>query len=99
GVDLRTQLTQREFGYTKAGDKINLESKDDMQERLGGEAAAPDIADALATTWAQEMAPRMGPGGQPYRQKEAEHEFDPLEYDSPEKERVWDMVNRTWIRI
>ena len=79
GVDLRTQLTQREFGYTIAGDKINLESKKDMQERLGGEAAAPDIADALGCTFAAEVAPVLRPGGQPYLRPEAVHEFDPLD--------------------
>lgn len=79
GVDLRTQLTQREFGYTKAGDKINLESKKDMQERLGGEAAAPDIADALACTFAAEVAPILRPGDQPYAHSMAVHEFDPLD--------------------
>ncbi len=79
GADLRTQLTQREFGYTKAGDKINLESKDDMQERLGGEMSAPDIADALATTWAQEMAPRIGFGSEHHRKSETVHEFDPMD--------------------
>ena len=79
GADLRTQLTQREFGYTKAGDKINLEAKDDMQERLGSEMAAPDIADALATTWAQEMAPRIGFGSEHHRKNETVHEFDPMD--------------------
>ena len=99
GTDLKMQLTQREFGYTKVGDKINLESKDDMQERLGGEMEAPDIADALACTWATEVAPMLRPGGQPYVGTSTVHEFDPLEYDGPKKERVWDMGNRRWVNL
>ena len=80
GLDLKTQLTQREFGYTRVGDKINLESKDDMQERLGGEAVAPDIADALACTFAMDVAPKMTTALMAAGMKrEALHEFDPLD--------------------
>ncbi len=79
GLDLRTQLTQREFGYTIAGDKINLESKKDMQQRLGGEAASPDIADALACTFAEEVAPRQGFGSEHHNKHETVHEFDPMD--------------------
>lgn len=50
--ELRDQLTQREYGITNAG-RINLESKKDMKER-GVES--PDIADALALTWATEVS-------------------------------------------
>ena len=98
GLDLRMQLTQREFGYTISGDKINLESKENMQERLGGEAASPDIADALACTWAAEVAPALRPWGQPYAGAEAVHEFDPLE-DDPEPRRAWDMGNKKWVNL
>ena len=52
------QLTQWEFGYTVQGNKISLETKKDMKSRLGGAAASPDIADALACTFAQDVAPR-----------------------------------------
>lgn len=55
GLVLHTQLTQREFGYTQLGNKVHLESKDKMKERLGGEFASPDVADALACTFAQEV--------------------------------------------
>ena len=58
GADLQRQLTQREYGYTQAGNKLNLESKDDMKERVGGDFASPDIADALALTFAMDVAPR-----------------------------------------
>lgn len=57
GADLKRQLTQREFDYTTQGNKIHLESKKDMKARLGG-GASPDVADALACTFAQEVAPR-----------------------------------------
>ncbi|HZX69757.1 MAG TPA: hypothetical protein VFE77_02980 [Rhodanobacter sp.] len=56
GVKLKEQLTQREFGYTKLGNKVHLEAKADMKERLGSGAGSPDLADALATTFAAEVA-------------------------------------------
>ncbi len=49
---LVSQLTQREYGFTDVG-KIHLESKKDIKKR-GGES--PDIADALALTFASEIA-------------------------------------------
>ncbi len=57
GMDIQTQLTQREFGYTVNGQRIHLEPKSDMKERLGSEASSPDIADALALTYAMDVAP------------------------------------------
>ena len=56
GNDLRQDLTQREFGYTITGNKLHLETKKDMKER-GLES--PDLADALALTYAEEVAPTM----------------------------------------
>jgi len=80
GVELKTQLTQREFGYTKLGHKVHLEAKRDMKARLGGAAASPDIADALACTFAQEVAPRKLAGSDLYASEgKAKHEYDPLE--------------------
>lgn len=58
GQELYEQLTQRQFGYTKQGNYIHLESKKDMKERLGTLTASPDIADALACTFYQPVAPR-----------------------------------------
>ena len=49
-TDLKTQMTQREFGYTLK-DQINLESKRDMKDRLGNDIGSPDLADALAVTY------------------------------------------------
>lgn len=61
GTDLQRQLTQREFGYMAGSQQIHLETKADMKERLGSEAgSSPDIADALALTFAQEVAPNSG---------------------------------------
>lgn len=57
---LKTELTAREYAFTKK-DQINLESKSDMKDRGVG---SPDIADALALTYAQEVAsaPAFQPG-------------------------------------
>ena len=51
-------MTQREFSYTLLGNKINLESKKDMKERLGGDYSSPDVADALALTFAYPVSKR-----------------------------------------
>jgi len=76
GQILKEQLTQREFSYTLMGNKINLESKQDMKERLGGEYSSPDVADALALTFAQDVAADNGFGtsDQPLQ---VQHEYDP----------------------
>jgi hypothetical protein len=81
GQELRDQLTQREFGLTLSGNKISLESKEDMADRLGDHTASPDIADALALTFAMEIASeilgiRDTLGNQGLT---AESEYDPLE--------------------
>jgi hypothetical protein len=56
---LKAELTGREYAFTKT-DQINLESKSDMKDRGLG---SPDIADALALTFAQDVAD--APGFQP----------------------------------
>jgi len=53
GQRLNEQLTNREYGVT-VRDQINLERKDEMKKRGIG---SPDIADALALTFAQDVAP------------------------------------------
>lgn len=81
-VDLKTQLTQREYGYTKQGNKVHLESKDDMKARLGGDASSPDIVDALACTYAQEVAtisPSMALSLGAGNTQAVLSEYDPLE--------------------
>jgi len=83
GVEIKEQLTQREFGYTLLGNKIHLESKADMKARLGGGTGSPDIADALALTFAFEVAsppppPPLPPQGAPQSKFT---DYDPLETD------------------
>ena len=79
GPELRTQLTQREFGYTLAGEKVNLESKKDALKRLGPETMW-DLVDALACTFAEDVAPlAMLSGALSAKTSEIKHEFDPLD--------------------
>jgi len=74
GVNVKADLTQREFGYTLTGNKIHLETKKDMVAR-GIES--PDIGDALALTFAQDVAPlHSSLRGQ---MQSVESEYDPLE--------------------
>jgi hypothetical protein len=78
GMDLFDQLTQREYGYTKVGNKLHLESKDDMAER-GLES--PNVADALALTFAFDIIARGAASNHYYAEPRfAKHEYDPLEY-------------------
>lgn len=76
GQQLKDQLTQREFSYTIAGNKVTLESKDDMKKRG---INSPDVADALALTCyrdVMEVDPALSGSS---RQRHATHEYDPLE--------------------
>jgi len=83
GIDLKSQLTQREYGYTTTGNKIHLERKVDMKTRLGGDAASPDIADALACTFAMQVAPKsLQESGIMGNQQKVISEYDPLTYDA-----------------
>jgi hypothetical protein len=59
--DLRTQLTAREYGFTLSN-QIFLESKRDMKERGVG---SPDIGDALAITYAQDVYAPMNAAEKP----------------------------------
>lgn len=78
GIELAAQLTQREFGYTLVGNRIQLESKEAMKDRLGADLgfSSPDIADALALTFAQDV------GTIPAHLQQAAHtvqsDYDPL---------------------
>ena len=71
--ELVDQLTQREYGYTIAGNKITLESKKDMATRLGS-GASPDIADALALTFAQDVFVEL----EEERRVTVKHDYNPL---------------------
>lgn len=75
--ELMAQLTQREYGFTASGGKIQLESKKDMKDRLG-ESASPDIADALALTW--DHSPAMISEENLFNTNKmyVQHDYDPL---------------------
>ncbi len=79
GDMMHTDLTQREFGYTEAGNKIHLETKKNM--KLRG-LKSPDMADALALTFAQEVAPMLTAHGQkPPQRVQNNWDYDPMETD------------------
>mgnify|MGYP003624724104 CR=1 FL=1 len=73
-LDLKSDLTQREFGYTLQGNKVHLEPKKDMVARG---VASPDLADALALTFAQEVSPMIR--ADQIAHTMTIHEYDPLE--------------------
>ena len=78
GAELRAQLTQREFGYFN-GQRIHLEPKATLKARVKN--GSPDIADALAFTFAYDIAPSAGVTGMRRRQTEAISDYDPLDTD------------------
>ena len=53
GDRIWTDATSREFGYGKGGDQMRLETKDELRKRG---LPSPDFWDALACTFALEMA-------------------------------------------
>ena len=72
--DIRADLTSVEYGYNTRN-QIQLEKKEDMKKRG---LASPDLADALALTFAFPVAPtRQGYKGTPIY-GEAVHEYDPF---------------------
>lgn len=78
GAKMYQQLTQRDFGYTLSGNKISLESKEDMENRV----MSPDEVDALACTFFREVAPLSVPFG--HGNKPVNDEYDPLDYQKDE---------------
>jgi len=73
-IDLMAQLTQREYGYTLAGNKIHMETKADMKKRG---LQSPDLADALALTFAEDPAYTVTGEFAPASRMTI-HEYDPL---------------------
>ena len=69
--DLFSQLTARQFSYTVAGNKIHLEPKADMKDRVG----SPDLVDALALTYAVPVEARS------MSSKRSKARFQQFEYD------------------
>jgi hypothetical protein len=78
--NLRGQLIQREFGFTPTG-KIKLMSKEDMVE---AGMISPDIADALALTYAANVATQYNNEFGNVR-REAKSEYDPY------GQKAWEM--------
>lgn len=74
--DLKDQLSQRYYGYTLS-QQIWLEPKKEMKKRG---LNSPDIADALALTYAQEMAPIAERNSRLSAPLFIKHDFDPLEF-------------------
>lgn len=74
-ADLSAQLTQREYGFSQAGGKIQLETKDDMKERG---LSSPDLADALALTFANTLSPIAQDLFSTVSPLMTNHEYDPL---------------------
>lgn len=77
GLDFKTQLTNREYWFMSPGGQIVLESKEDMKER---DVQSPDMADALALTFAQELAP-LNLAGEPghVSRDNMSWDYDPME--------------------
>ena len=73
-IDLKVQLTQREYGYTLSGNKIHLETKTEMKKRG---LQSPDIADALALTFSEDPAVVVTGSPNPFTIT-AKHDYDPL---------------------
>lgn len=74
-TDLKTELSSLTYSYTKTDSKRRIESKDEIKKRLG---RSPDLADALALTFAMPVVPRdrvviNGKSGSMYQ-----HDYDPL---------------------
>lgn len=79
-LDLIPELTEPEIDFTNKG-QISLESKDDM---LARGLASPDLADALAMSFAEKLyVPNMIPGSTlaALGTSMCKHEFDPFEME------------------
>ena len=74
--DLFQQLTERQFTYTLSGNMVHLEPKKDMKERTG---VSPDLADALALTYAMPVENRNSPRGTQGQNSFAKSDYDPYE--------------------
>lgn len=72
--DLRTDLTSLEYGYNSKND-LQLESKEDAKKRG---LASPDLADALALTYAQPVYP-VRHGGYQGVADTAQSDYDPFD--------------------
>ncbi len=82
--ELRDQLISPEFDYNLRGE-IQLERKSDMKKRG---LASPDIADALALTYARPVFPRDDIDWLNTKPAEAIHEYNPFD-----NEHIWEEEN------
>lgn len=67
---LKLELATPTYSFDPSN-KIKLESKDDIKKRMP-DGASPDIADALALTYAQTVAKAL-----PFPVKHSKHDYDP----------------------
>jgi hypothetical protein len=85
--DLKAQLTDREYGYVlrEGRDAIQLESKKDMKRRG---LSSPDIADALALTFAYPVQANPNAGrAAANRTPMISHDYDPFNEAQRQPER------------
>jgi hypothetical protein len=77
-LELKEQLCSPEYSFSRTSDAIQLESKDLMKRRG---CPSPDLADALACTFAAELAtlPEVAEWAQP---RGAVSEYDPFSNDA-----------------
>lgn len=73
GERLYGELTQRQFGYL-AGDIMHLESKQQLKDRG---LSSPDIGDALALTFAEELGPDVSTFDVPQVPPGQDYDYDP----------------------
>lgn len=72
--DLKMELEGRQYGFNK-DNAIQLEKKDEMKKRG---LSSPDIADALALTFAYPVVPSMMAGSdRPPAEEMVQHNYDP----------------------
>jgi hypothetical protein len=72
--ELTQQLTNVQYAFNLRNE-IQLERKEDMKKRG---LSSPDIADALAITFAQYVSPHMMAGREGPRKSLVESEYDPF---------------------
>jgi hypothetical protein len=81
--ELRDQLIGPEYDYNLKGE-LQLEKKSDMKKRG---LASPDIADALALTFARPVFPRAYDDWMGIGSGNVQSEYDPFEHDKLETQR------------
>lgn len=74
GSRIHAELTQREYGYMVGTERIHLETKKDMKARG---VHSPDFADALAVTYAHQIAD--APGDMQREGGVVQSDYDPYE--------------------